>query len=70
MSDDVRQKLKALMEQKAINERALREAISCLSATGLGMSESLIDKEGYPKANYDLTTIRENRALINSNDFF
>mmetsp|Transcript_38606 Transcript_38606/g.83942 ORF Transcript_38606/g.83942 Transcript_38606/m.83942 type:complete len:223 (+) Transcript_38606:128-796(+) len=69
--DDERARLKALMAERTALEAEMNEIIARLTAPGgAGLTESLVDKEGFPRADVDVhqARISRNRLAVLKND--
>lgn len=63
--EEEKARLKALMEQRAELEGNMDEIIARLTARGgAGMTEGLVDKEGFPRADVDVYQARQDRACL------
>ncbi|TPX37426.1 hypothetical protein SmJEL517_g00426 [Synchytrium microbalum] len=56
--------VKKLDAQKTDLERQLSALEGTLSSQNVGMSEPLVDKDGYPRADIDVYNVRQTRAII------
>ncbi|KAG2153106.1 uncharacterized protein EDB93DRAFT_243043 [Suillus bovinus] len=68
---DQREHARALMSQKENIEAELDAQFSILKANNIDMTSSLVDREGFPRADIDLYVIRHARRRINElrNDY-
>ena len=57
-------RVKRLVAQKKATEEEIDEQSTVLRAQGIGLSEPLVDSEGYPRSDVDVYTVRHTRAQI------
>lgn len=62
--EDVRNQVLSLINQKDKIEAEIRELTSILTINGVGMSDPLVDQEGYPLNNIDVYQVRNARHRI------
>lgn len=62
--EEPREALERMMRERVLLEDSLRQSIRELELLGVTPGESLVDAEGYPRADLDLHRIRSLRASI------
>ena len=60
--DDARSQLKELERQRLALEDEAAAIVSELDGLGVGLKDSLVDAEGYPRADLDLYRVRSQRG--------
>lgn len=58
--------LQDLIRERDHLDARIRQNMDELNAMGIGLEGSLVDSEGYPLANFDLTTVRTLRGETKS----
>ncbi|XP_022910737.1 26S proteasome non-ATPase regulatory subunit 9 [Onthophagus taurus] len=64
MSQEIREDVLKLMQQKDKIESEIQELTSILTKNGVGMSDPLVDTEGFPLNNIDIYQVRHARHQI------
>eukprot|EP00500_Bicosoecida_sp_ms1_P000862 CAMPEP_0203811344 /NCGR_PEP_ID=MMETSP0115-20131106/3505_1 /ASSEMBLY_ACC=CAM_ASM_000227 /TAXON_ID=33651 /ORGANISM="Bicosoecid sp, Strain ms1" /LENGTH=175 /DNA_ID=CAMNT_0050720169 /DNA_START=112 /DNA_END=636 /DNA_ORIENTATION=- len=59
-----REELMALMEKKDAMEEEIGALVAHLESVGVGLKESLVDAEGYPRADVDVHDVRIKRHRV------
>eukprot|EP01060_Flectonema_neradi_P017036 TRINITY_DN2369_c0_g1_i1.p1 TRINITY_DN2369_c0_g1~~TRINITY_DN2369_c0_g1_i1.p1 ORF type:complete len:232 (+),score=40.97 TRINITY_DN2369_c0_g1_i1:95-697(+) len=60
----LKDELKALMAKREEMEKEMEESLTLLKGTPAGVSEPLIDREGFPRADCDLYMVRRERGKV------
>lgn len=66
MSDDCKKLMDELMKEREFIEISLIRSIRELEEIGVGPNDSLVDSEGYPRADIDLYRVSSLRSSISS----
>ncbi len=65
--DTARSRFDSLMKERDLIERSLLTSIKEHESLGVGLNDSLLDAQGFPRAEIDLYRIRNLRSSISSN---
>lgn len=64
MSDHIKQQIKGKMQERDRLEANISECTTRLEASGAGLHNQLIDKEGFPRADIDVSAVRADRHKV------
>lgn len=64
MNQEIRSDVLKLMDEKIEIERRIREQTEILQQNGIGMTEPLVDDEGYPISSVDVYQVRHARQRL------
>lgn len=62
--EEIRQEVLTLMQQKEAIESEIKELTAILTKNGVGMNDSLVDSEDFPKNSIDIYQVRNARHRI------
>mmetsp|Transcript_6319 Transcript_6319/g.12418 ORF Transcript_6319/g.12418 Transcript_6319/m.12418 type:complete len:216 (+) Transcript_6319:107-754(+) len=60
----LKEELRTLYEEKRAVEQEVEECVGRLESCGVGVEESLVDSEGFPRSDLDLVSVRMDRQRV------
>lgn len=64
MSDHIKQQIKGKIQERDRLEATILECTTRLEASGAGLHNKLVDKEGFPRADIDVSAVRADRQKV------